>query len=173
MAPPGGRPQPGGATARKLGGLRVRVLMLSHFPPMRGGISAYADQAVIAMRAQGHDVTVASPAPSSAKHVVDLTRRGSGRRLARLARASDLLVVQFQPEMLGEPDSSRWSRFAALLRLMAGLRAAPDSDLRIHEVDYGQGSHAPLFRRLVRPVWQRAGVITVHTERERRDFCSA
>jgi glycosyltransferase involved in cell wall biosynthesis len=151
----------------------VRVLMLSHFPPMRGGISAYADQAVTALRAEGHAVTVASPEPSSAEHVVDLTRRGSGRELARLARASDCLVVQFQPEMLGAPDVSRAARAAALLRLSAGLRAAPDSDLRIHEVDYGQGPQAPLFRRLVRPVWKRAGVITVHTERERGDFCAA
>jgi glycosyltransferase involved in cell wall biosynthesis len=151
----------------------VRVLMLSHFPPMRGGISAYADQAVAALRAEGHEVMVASPEPSSAEHVVDLRQKGAGRELAELASASDLLVVQFQPEMLGEPGSSRLSLGVALLRLSKGLGAAPDSDLRVHEVDYGQGPHAPLLRRLVRPVWQRAGVITVHTERERADFCRA
>ena len=60
--------------------------MLSYFPPMRGGISAYADQVVARLREQGHDVAVASPEPSDAEHVVDLRTRGAGRALARLAK---------------------------------------------------------------------------------------
>jgi glycosyltransferase involved in cell wall biosynthesis len=151
----------------------VRVLMLTHFPPMRGGIAAYAAQAVAAMRERGDEVVVASPQPSSAEHAVDLQRPGAGRELARLARRADRLVVQFHPELLGEPGSSRLSLASATLRLAAGLRAAPDSDLRIHEVDYGRGPLAPILRALVRPVWRLAGVITVHTERERSDFCTS
>jgi glycosyltransferase involved in cell wall biosynthesis len=146
--------------------------MLTPYPPMRGGISAYADQAVASLREQGHNVTVASPEPSDAEHVVDVRARGAGARLARLARSCDRLIVQFQPEMLGSPDSTLVTRSRSLLRLARGLRAAPHAELCIHEVNYGAGATAPLQRRLVRPIWNLAEQIIVHTERERRDFAS-
>ena len=41
----------------------MRILMLSFYPPMRGGISAYAGQLAARLREQGHEVTVASPEP--------------------------------------------------------------------------------------------------------------
>jgi glycosyltransferase involved in cell wall biosynthesis len=148
----------------------MRILMLSFFPPMRGGISVYAGQAATRLREQGHEVTVASPEPSDAEHVVDLSRRGGGRALARLARRFDRLVVQFHPELLGPPGSSRLALSLGLLRLAAGLRAARSCELCVHEMSYGSGPTAPLQRALARPVWNLADEITVHTERERDDF---
>jgi glycosyltransferase involved in cell wall biosynthesis len=151
----------------------MRVLMLSPYPPMRGGISAYADQAVVKLRERGHHVSVASPEPSAADHVVDIREPGGGRALAQLARAHDRLIVQFQPEMLGDPGSKLWERSRSLLRLARGLAAAPSSELCLHEVNYGEGPAAPLLRRLVRRVWNLATELTVHTERERQDFVQA
>jgi glycosyltransferase involved in cell wall biosynthesis len=146
--------------------------MLTHFPPMRGGIAAYADQVVTRLREQGHEVTVASPEPSDADHVLDLARRGTGLALARLARRFDRLVVQFHPELLGPPGSSRLALSLSLLRLAAGLGAARSSELCIHEMGYGTGPTAPLQRALARPIWKLADEITVHTEREREDFAN-
>jgi glycosyltransferase involved in cell wall biosynthesis len=137
---------------------------------MRGGISAYAAQSVETLREGGDTVAVASPEPSGAEHVLDMSTRGAGRALSGLARASDRLVVQFYPDMLGGPGSSLLSRFRSLLRIARGLRAAPHSELCVHEMNYGLGPTAPIQRRLVRPIWQLADVITVHTERERREF---
>jgi glycosyltransferase involved in cell wall biosynthesis len=146
--------------------------MLSFFPPMRGGISAYAGQVATRLREQGHEVTVASPEPSDAERVLDLSRRGAGVALARLARRFDRLVVQFHPELLGPPGSSRLALSFGLLRLAAGLGAARSSELCIHEMSYGAGPTAPLQRALARPIWKLADEITVHTERERDDFAN-
>lgn len=151
----------------------MRVLMVSRFPPSRGGIAAYADQQAASLRAQGHEVVVASPEPSDAQHVLDITRRGAGPAFVRLARGCDRLVVQFQPEMLGPPGSTFVQRGRALLRLAAGLRAAPSAELCVHEVNYGEGPAAVALRRVVRRVWALADEVTVHTERERREFSAA
>jgi glycosyltransferase involved in cell wall biosynthesis len=146
------------------------MLMLTFYPPMRGGISVYGRQAVTGLRERGHDVIVASPEASDADYVIDLTTRGAGRALARLTRRSDRLIVQFHPELLGPPDSRRLTRALGLLRLAAGLRAARSSELCVHEMVYGAGPTARLQRVLAGPVWKLADEITVHTEREREDL---
>ena len=148
-------------------------MLSQQYPPMPGGISVYAEEHVTALREDGHEVEVACTAPSRADHLVDIRRRGAGRSLARLARRNDRLIVQFQPEILGDPGAPRRSRALALARLARGLRAAPSSELRIHEVDYGVGVWGAILRRAVRPVWRMADVLTVHTEREREDFIRA
>jgi len=137
---------------------------------MRSGIAAYAGQAVTRLRAQGHEVTVASPQPSDAEHVLDLSKRGAGLALARLARRYDRLVVQFHPELLGSPDSSLATRSLSMLRLALGLAAARSSELCIHEMTYGAGPTARIQRALARPIWKLADEITMHSEREREDF---
>ena len=81
--------------------------------------------------------------------------------------------MQFHPEMLGDPGSTLVTRARSLLRLARGLQAATSSELSIHEVNYGAGLSAPLLRRVVRPIWNLADAITVHTERERQDFAQA
>jgi glycosyltransferase involved in cell wall biosynthesis len=151
----------------------MRVLMLTPYPPMHGGISTYADQEAASLRGEGNEVVVASPERSFARHVIDVRKRGAGWRLAILARRHDRLVVQFQPEMLGDPGSPRRVRAASLVRLAVGIAAARSCEIRVHEVDYGAGPLAPLFRALARRVWLLADVLTVHTERERRDFAAA
>ena len=147
-----------------------RVFMLSPYPPMRGGIAVYGGQLAARLRANGDAVIVASPEPSSADCVLDVRRRGAGIELARLVQRFDRVVIQFQPEMLGDPGTSRFNRGWALLRLAAGIRAAPRSELYVHEVDYGEGPLAPLLRALVRPIFAHADVLIVHTERERSDL---
>jgi glycosyltransferase involved in cell wall biosynthesis len=148
----------------------MRVLMVTPYPPMRGGIAAYGGQAAAHLRRAGDEVVVASPEPSDAEYVVDVRDRGAGVRLAKLARQFDRVVVQFQPEMLGDPGSTRLARARALLRLVLALRAARCVELYVHEVDYGTGPLAPLLRLLVRPFFASANVIAVHTEREREDL---
>jgi glycosyltransferase involved in cell wall biosynthesis len=151
----------------------MRVLMLSPYPPMRGGISAYADQAVRALRAEGHEVVVASPERSDADRVLDISKLGAGLRLAMLARRFDRLIVQFQPEMLGAPGTPRRTWAFSLLRLAAGMWSAPSCEVCVHEVNYPEGRFAPLLRILGRRVWLLADLLIVHTERERRDFAAA
>lgn len=151
----------------------MRILMLTPYPPMRGGIAAYAHQAVTRLRDDGHEVAVASPEPSSGDSVLNVSRAGGGARLARLAAGVDQLVVQFYPDMLSDPGAPMSVRGRSLFRLARGLRAAPSSELVIHEVNYGDGPTAPILRRVVRAVWKQADVITVHTERERTDFTTA
>jgi glycosyltransferase involved in cell wall biosynthesis len=87
-----------------------------------------------------------------------------------LAKQFDRLVVQFQPEMLGEPGSGRIRLARSRLRLSAALRAAQHSELCIHEIGYGAGPTAPVMRRFVRKVLLLASIITVHTELERQDL---
>jgi glycosyltransferase involved in cell wall biosynthesis len=140
---------------------------------MHGGIAAYADQAVTRLRDDGHEVVVASPEPSSGESVLNVSRAGAGARLARLAAGVDQLVVQFYPDMLSPPGAPMAVRGRSLLRLARGLRAAPSSELVVHEVNYGEGPAAPILRRIVRAVWKLADVITVHTERERTNFTTA
>lgn len=151
----------------------MRILMLTPYPPMRGGIAAYADQAVTRLRDDGHEVAVASPEPSAGESVLNISRAGAGARLAQLAAGVDQLIIQFYPDMLSDPGAPMATRGRSLLRLARGLRAAPSSELVIHEVNYGDGPAAPILRRVVRAVWGLADVITVHTERERADFTTA
>ena len=70
--------------------------MLSHYPPMRGGIAAYADQLTESLRKEGNEVVVASPEPSEAGLVLDVRTRGAGLRLASLAREHDRHVHGFR-----------------------------------------------------------------------------
>jgi glycosyltransferase involved in cell wall biosynthesis len=140
---------------------------------MRGGISAYADQLVVALREAGHHVVVASPERSDAELVLDIRDRGAGPRLVGLARRFDRLIVQFHPEMLGAPGTPRRSQVASLLRLAAGMLAARSCEVYVHEVGYGRGALAPVWRAALGRVWRLADVLTVHTEVERSDLAAA
>lgn len=150
----------------------MRLFVLSHYPPIRGGISAYADQLVVALRDSGHDVVVASPERSDAELVLNICDRGAGLRLAKLVRRFDRLIVQFQPEMLGAPSAPRRSQVMSLLRLAAGMLAARSCDVYVHEVGYGRGALAPVWRAVLGRVLRLADVVTVHTEVERSDLAA-
>jgi len=149
----------------------VRVLMVNPFP--RGGIGSYTDQAAARLRELGHSVVVVSSAPTGAEPMLDVTRRGAARSFMRMARRCELLIVQFQPEMLGGPDSTLLTRGRALLRLAAGMWTAPSVELCVHEFSHGKGWSGVIMRRLVSRVWALADEVTVHTEGERRDFADA
>lgn len=147
--------------------------MLTFYRPMPGGISAYAEQLVTRLRQDGHDVLVASPLPSDAQLTLDICEPGAGLRLARIARRSELLVVQFHPELLGEPGTPRSARALAFLRLAVGLAAARRSELCLHEVVYGHGGIDRAIRAVVRHVFRMADTLTVHTEREKADLVAS
>ncbi len=115
-------------------------------------------------------MAVAAPRPASAEYVLDISRPGAGRRLAQLAKEFDRFVIQFQPEMLGDPGTGRVQLARSLLRLGAALRAARESELCIHEIAYGVGPIAPAMRSFFRRTLLLASTITVHTEREREDL---
>jgi glycosyltransferase involved in cell wall biosynthesis len=140
---------------------------------MRGGISAYADQVAESLRVEGHEVVVASPQCSDAQRVLDVAQRGAGLRLAVLARRFDHLIVEFYPEMLGPPGTTRRSWLRAFLRLAAGMASAPSCEVCLHEVTYPEGRFAPLLRAFGHRVWGLADLLIVHTEGERRDFAAA
>jgi glycosyltransferase involved in cell wall biosynthesis len=151
----------------------MRILVVGPHPPMRGGISAYTGQAVARLREQGHEVAVAAPEPGAGDRVLDLRWRGAGRALAAMAREFDRVVVQFHPEFVTVPGANLLGRSLGMLQLGIGLRGARSAELCLHEVNYGAGPLAPLLQRLVRPVWNLADELTVHTEREREDFTRA
>jgi glycosyltransferase involved in cell wall biosynthesis len=137
---------------------------------MRGGIARYTEQFVTNLRENGDEVSVAAPPPALAEFAADMSLPGTGRELTRLAKQFDRVVVQFQPEMLGDPGSGRIRLARSFLRLGGALRAAKHSELCIHEIGYGTGPTAPLMRRFVRKVLLLASIITVHTELERQDL---
>jgi glycosyltransferase involved in cell wall biosynthesis len=137
---------------------------------MRGGIARYTEQVVMSLREEGHEVAIAAPRPAAAEYALDISQPGAGRRLAQLAKKFDRLVIQFQPEILGDPTAGRLQLAKSLLRLGAALRAARDSELCIHEIGYGVSPMAPVMRSFFRRILLLARRITVHTERERQDL---
>ena len=60
-----------------------RILMVTPYAPYRDGIAAYAVQQVKALRHEGNDVEVLSPAPSAAHQWLDLRNRRGPAALAR------------------------------------------------------------------------------------------
>lgn len=146
------------------------LVVTSWYPPMRGGIARYTEQVVTSLREEGNDVAIAAPRPAAAEHAVDVSRPGAGRQLAQLAKGFDRVVIQFQPEILGDPGTGRLQLARSLLRLGAALGAARDSELCVHEIGYGKGPTAPAMRFFFRRILLLAGTISVHTERERQDL---
>ncbi len=151
----------------------VRILMVSPYPPIRDGIAAYAVQAVAAMRSEGHDVEVVSPSPSAAHHHMDLRDRAGLRALARLAHRYDKLVMQFHPDLVYSVAMTPLRLASRSLALASALRAAPQSEVFVHEIDYRMGRSRGLEGMTARRLWRSVGRIVVHTEVERSDFIHA
>jgi glycosyltransferase involved in cell wall biosynthesis len=151
----------------------VRVLMVSPYPPLRDGIAAYALQLVAALRAQGHDVEVLSPTPSAAHHHLDLQSPSGPRALARIVRNYDKLIIQFHPEVFYLKATTAFRHAAMSLALLSAVRAARQSEVFVHEIDYRAGGRRGLDGVACRRLWRSVDRLLVHTEVERRDLIEA
>ena len=61
----------------------MKILMISHYPPQRCGIGAYAEQSVARLRQEGNIVNILTPAEGDGDFVEDLT---GGFKLLRLLK---------------------------------------------------------------------------------------
>ncbi len=151
----------------------VRVLMVTPYPPARDGIAAYALQEVRALRGAGHDVEVLSPYPSAAQHHLDLRGPRGAMALAKRVKSYDKVVVQFHPDVfypLPKVDRA-WALENVALR--APFRRARQVEVRVHEIDYRDGSHDGALGITSRALWGSVDRIVVHTESERAAFIEA
>jgi glycosyltransferase involved in cell wall biosynthesis len=144
----------------------VKVLVVSSYPPRHCGIGAYARDQVATLRADGHEVTVLSPADGEG----DLrTSFFGGRpffRGARIARGFDRIVVHFQPGLYYRRRAPVSKVMASFGLLWLALRAGPRLDVLVHEAD------PPTLWRpdyaLLRLAFRAAHQVTFHTEAERK-----
>jgi glycosyltransferase involved in cell wall biosynthesis len=151
----------------------VRVLMVTPYPPARDGIAAYALQEVRALRAAGHNVEVLSPYPSAAQRHLDLRGPRGAMALAKRVKSYDKVVVQFHPDVfypLPKVDRA-WALENIALR--APFLWARQIEVRVHEIDYRDGSHDGALGITSRALWRSVDRIVVHTEGERAAFIAA
>ena len=151
----------------------MRLLMVTPYPPLRDGIAAYALQAVARLRAEGHDVEVLSPDPSSAHHHLDLRSARGPLALAKRVRDYDKVIVQFHPDMFFPVPCDRWRFVAVCAGLEAVFRAAHDLEVRVHAADYSSGLGGGVAARAVRRMWAAAPRVVVHSDAQRRAFTDA
>lgn len=144
--------------------------MVTPYPPKRDGIAAYAVQAVRALRAQGHVVEVLSPGPSAAHHHLDLLGPRGALALLKRVRGYDKVIVQFHPDVFYPAGASSWRRVREGLALAGVFRWARSVEVVVHEIDGRHGRRGTLHGPVTRAMWRSAGLIRVHTEREREEF---
>lgn len=145
----------------------MRILVVSPYPPRRDGIAAYAVQQVQRLRADGHHVEVCSPYPSAAHHHLDLAGPRAAAALARLARRFDRVIVHFHPDLFYPDPATPGFRLAEGLALGAAWRAAPDLEVRLHEVDDRWGRGSGPAAAATRWLWRAPERIAVHTVAQR------
>jgi len=147
--------------------------MIAPYPPERDGLAAYAVQSVARLRAEGNDVEVLSPSPSAAHHHLDMRGWRGALALARMMRGYDRVIVQFHPDMFFREPCTPTQRARIAAGLALAWRAAPQLEVRVHEIDYRWGRGPGVAARSVRSMWRSVATITVHTERERARFHEA
>jgi glycosyltransferase involved in cell wall biosynthesis/multidrug transporter EmrE-like cation transporter len=143
---------------------RMRILVVTPFPPRRDGIAAYAHHQVERLRAEGHDVKVLSPPDGDG----DLRERFEGGkalfRAARLGRAYDRIVVHFQPTLFHPRRRPAGKVMASFALLWLAVRR-PQLEIVVHEAD------PPIRWRpdyaLLRRAFRRGGRLWFHTDEER------
>ena len=151
----------------------MKILMVTPYPPERDGLAAYAVQSVARLRAEGNDVEVLSPLPSAAHHHLDMHGWRGALALARRMRGYDRVIVQFHPDMFFREPCTPTQRARIAAGLALAWRAAPQLEVRVHEIDYTWGRGPGVAARSVRSMWRAVARITVHTERERTRFHEA
>lgn len=160
----GGHRQGGG----KLGGVDVRTLLITPFPPTRDGLATYASQLYATWTAEGRSVEVLSPEPSAARFNADMKTPSGVLRAIKLARRFDRVVVQFHPETFFY-GMGPVHFLQGWLGLMALFGFAPNVEVVVHETPHkAAGRLDGLRAALWGTLWRRPAVVSVHTEAERR-----
>jgi glycosyltransferase involved in cell wall biosynthesis len=147
--------------------VRVRILVVSSYPPRPCGIGAYAAAQVDRLKADGHDVVVLSPPDGSGDFRVPFCNGRVFDEAARRGHAFERIIVHFQPGLYYRPGvlaaASKIRTSLALLRL---VDRRPQTEILIHE-----GIRRPKRWRpdhsLVRRALSRATVL-FHTQAEWR-----
>jgi glycosyltransferase involved in cell wall biosynthesis len=152
---------------------RMRILMVTPYPPVRDGIAAYAVQAVAALRREGHEVEVLSPGPSAAHHHLDLLGPRGPLSLARRVRGYDKVLIQFHPDIFYPVPSTPLRHATVSLALLAVVRAARRTEVVVHEIDYRIGRRRGLDGLAARRLWRSIDRVHLHTELERRNLVDA
>jgi glycosyltransferase involved in cell wall biosynthesis len=152
---------------------RMRILMVTPYPPVRDGIAAYAVQAVAALRREQHEVEVLSPGPSAAHHHLDLLGPRGPLDLARRVGGYDKVVIQFHPDIFYPVASTPLRHAMVSLALLAVVRAARRTEVVVHEIDYRIGRRRGLDGLAARRLWRRIDRVFLHTELERQQLVDA
>jgi glycosyltransferase involved in cell wall biosynthesis len=152
---------------------RLRILMVTPYPPVRDGIAAYAVQAVAALRREQHEVEVLSPGPSAAHHHLDLLGPRGPLGLARRVGGYDKVLIQFHPDIFYPVASTPLRHAMVSLALLAVVRAARRTEVVVHEIDYRVGRRRGLDGLAARRLWRRIDRVFLHTELERQQLVDA
>lgn len=142
-----------------------RVLVVSSYPPRHCGIGAYARAQVERLRADGHLVTVLSPADGDG----DLRTGFFGGRpffaAARRGRAYDGIVVHFQPALYFRPRSPASKILTSLGLLWLVLRRR-QTEIVVHEADRPRRWRPDYL--LLAAAFRAAPTLLFHTDEERK-----
>ncbi|HMK12482.1 MAG TPA: glycosyltransferase family 4 protein [Acidimicrobiales bacterium] len=147
-----------------------RILMVTPYAPYRDGIAAYAVQQVKALRAEGNDVEVLSPAPSAAHQWLDLRNRRGPIALARRVSGFDRLVIQFHPDVFFPVGMSRNDHAMSTAGLLVACRLAHESEVVVHEFDDEPLRYGRRNRALTARMWRTVDRLVFHTAIERDRF---
>ena len=153
-------------------GRRMRILMVSPYPPVRDGIAAYAVQDVAALRRQGHEVEVLSPYLPPRTTTSTCAAPGA-LRPSLSGFGYDKVIVQFHPDFFFPVSLTDGQRVATALALGAAFRLARVVEVIVHEVDYRMGEGTSAVARAMRQLWRSPDRIMLHTEDERDQFLEA
>lgn len=114
----------------------MRVLAVGSVPPPRAEHRQALLEAVLDLRAAGHEVQVLSLDPVSAAHRF-LVGPGlpAAVEVGLLARSADAIVLQLEPGLPVRRGAGRLERSLALLTLAAMLRRHGEVTVRLHRLD--------------------------------------
>jgi len=141
------------------------ILVVSSYPPRHCGIGAYARAQVDRLRAEGHRVTVLSPADGGGDVRVGFFGGRPFLAAARRGRRYDRIVVHFQPALYYRPQAPVSKVFTSLALLGLVLRRR-QTEIVVHEAD-----RPKLWRPdylLLAAAFRAAPVVLFHTDEERK-----
>ncbi len=147
-----------------------RILMVTPYAPYRDGIAAYAVQQVKALRRDGNEVEVLSPAPSAAHQWLDLRNRRGPAALARRVSRFDRLVIQYHPDVFHPVGVSARDHAVSTTGLMVACRLAHESEVVVHEFDDEPLRYGRRNRALTARMWRSVDRLVFHTAIERDRF---
>ena len=147
---------------------RMRILIVSSYPPRHCGIGAYAHEQAARLRAEGHEVTVLSPPDGDGDVRAPFVGGGAFREAAAIGGDFDRIVVHFQPALYYPPRKAFEKVLTSASLAWLVLRRRDATELLIHEAD------PPIRWRpdyaLLGLAFRAARTLAFHTQAERRAF---